>query len=105
MLMTSMLLYIAMRDVWHWPVARAAAVSLAFCSIDGAFFIANLQKVAEGGYVPLLLAAAVYGVMLIWHMGSNAVMARVQDSVVPIAEFVQRIKERGIARVPGSAVS
>jgi KUP system potassium uptake protein len=104
MLMTSVLLYIAMRDVWHWPLAAAGPAALAFCTIDAAFFIANLQKVADGGYVPIVLAAAVYGVMLIWHTGNQAVMARVQDSVVPIAEFVQRIKEHGVARVPGSAV-
>jgi KUP system potassium uptake protein len=104
MLMTSVLLYIAMRDVWHWPLAGAAAVALVFCTVDSAFFVANLAKVAEGGYVPLVLAAAVYSVMLIWHLGSEAVMARVQDSVVPIATFVANIKERGVARVPGSAV-
>ena len=104
MLMTSVLLYIAMRDVWHWPWAGAAAVALVFCTIDCAFFVANLAKVAEGGYVPLVLAAAVYSVMLIWHLGSEAVLARVQDSVVPIAAFVENLKERGVARVPGSAV-
>lgn len=104
MLMTSALLYIAMRDIWHWPLAGAAAVALVFCTIDGAFFAANLQKIAEGGYVPLVLAALVYGVMVIWHLGNEAVVARVQDSVVPIAEFVQRLEDHGIARVPGSAV-
>jgi len=104
MLMTSVLLYIAMRDIWRWPLAGALPVAIAFCTIDGAFFVANLQKVAEGGYVPLVLAAAVYGVMLIWHRGNEAVLARVQDSVVPIADFVQRIKEHRIARVPGTAV-
>ncbi len=104
MLMTSVLLYIAMRDVWHWPWAGAAAVALVFSTIDCAFFVANLAKVAEGGYVPLVLAAAVYSVMLIWHLGSEAVLARVQDSVVPIAAFVENLKERGVARVPGSAV-
>jgi len=77
---------------------------LIFCTVDGAFFIANLQKIAEGGYVPLVLAAMVYGIMLIWHIGNEAVIARVQDSVVPIAEFVQRLKDHSVARVPGSAV-
>jgi K+ transporter len=35
--------------------------------------LANFAKVAQGGYVPLILAALVYGVMLIWHLGANAV--------------------------------
>jgi KUP system potassium uptake protein len=36
--------------------------------VDAAFLAANLAKITEGGYVPLLLAAAVYGVMLVWHL-------------------------------------
>ena len=104
MLMTSVLLFIAMRDVWHWPLAAAGPVALFFCVIDAAFFTANLQKVAEGGYVPLVLAAAVYCVMLIWHLGTEAVFAGIQDSLVPITEFIRDIEEHKLARVPGSAV-
>ena len=41
--------------------------------VDGGFLAANLAKVLDGGYVPLLLAIAVYGVMWIWHRGVAAV--------------------------------
>src|SRR3984957_1600479 len=84
MLMTSVLLFIAMRDIWCWTLPAAAAVASAFFIVDAAFLAANLAKVADGGYVPLLLAAAVYGVMLIWHTGAQAVSARLQETVVPI---------------------
>src|SRR6202042_1732298 len=67
MLMTSALLFIAMREIWGWSLVVAGAVAAFFLMIDGAFFLANLSKVAEGGYVPLLLAVGVYGVMWIWH--------------------------------------
>src|SRR5262245_61557002 len=73
MLMTSALLFIAMREVWGWSLVASGAVAGAFLCIDAGFFLANLMKVAEGGYVPLLLAGVVYGVMLIWHRGSAAV--------------------------------
>src|SRR5579862_786713 len=63
MLMTSALLFIAMREVWHWGVPAAGAVAGVFVVVGAAFAAANLQKLSEGGYVPLLLAAAVYGVM------------------------------------------
>lgn len=104
MLMTSVLLFIAMRDVWHWPVMAAGTVALFFCVIDSTFFVANLQKLAEGGYVPLVLATVVYGIMLIWHLGTQAVLKSVQDSVVPIGDFIKTITEHAVARVPGSAV-
>ena len=104
MLMTTALLFIAMREIWCWTLPAAAAVASAFFIVDAAFLAANLAKIADGGYVPLLLAAAVYGVMLIWHTGAQAVSARLQETVVPIATFMDRIAAGRIPRVPGTAV-
>jgi len=104
MLMTSALLFIAMREIWGWSIIAAGAVAGAFFLVDAAFFAANITKVAEGGYVPLVLAALVYGVMLIWHLGATAVTARLQDEVTPVGAFMARIVEEGIPRVPGTAV-
>jgi KUP system potassium uptake protein len=104
MLMTTALLFIAMREIWRWTLPAAAAVAGAFFIVDAAFLAANLAKIADGGYVPLLLAAAVYGVMWVWHVGVQAVSARLQESVVPIANFMASIVEEKIPRVPGTAV-
>jgi KUP system potassium uptake protein len=104
MLMTSALLFIAMREIWRWSVVAAGAVAGAFFLVDAAFFAANITKVAQGGYVPLILAALVYGVMLIWHIGATAVSARLQDAVTPVGAFMAKIAEEGIPRVPGTAV-
>ena len=73
MLLTSALLFIAMRGIWGWSMAAAGGVAGTFAVVDATFVAANLAKVAEGGYVPLVLAALVYGVMLIWHLGAAAV--------------------------------
>jgi KUP system potassium uptake protein len=104
MLMTSALLFIAMRDIWGWSLTMAGAVAGVFMVVDAGFFAANFAKIAQGGYVPLILAALVYGVMLIWHLGANAVSARLQDAVVPVDAFMAKIVEGSIPRVPGSAV-
>ena len=104
MLMTSALLFIAMREVWGWGLMAAGTVAALFLVIDSAFFLANLTKVAEGGYVPLLLAIAVYGVMWIWHRGAAAVTARMHESLVPVSAFMAEIELRAIPRVPGTAV-
>ena len=104
MLMTSVLLFIAMREVLNWPILAAAVVAGLFVIVDSAFFAANFVKVADGGYVPLLLAGAVYGVMVIWHLGANAVSARLQDAVVPVGEFMAMLEAKQIPRVPGAAV-
>src|SRR5579883_3486766 len=104
MLMTSALLFIAMREIWQWSLLAAGAVAGFFLIVDGAFFLANLTKVAEGGYVPLVLAIAVYGIMWIWHRGAAAVSERLREALIPVPEFLSRIVEKKIPRVPGTAV-
>jgi KUP system potassium uptake protein len=104
MLMTSALLFMAMREIWGWSRLAAGSVAGFFLVVDGAFFLANLTKVAEGGYVPLLLAIAVYGVMWIWHRGAAAVTARLHESLTPVADFMAKIRSDKIPRVPGTAV-
>jgi KUP system potassium uptake protein len=104
MLMTSALLFIAMREVWHWSLMAAAAVAGAFIIVDAGFVAANLLKVTEGGYVPLVLALLVYGVMWVWHTGAKSVAARIQERLMPIGELLRQITARQIPRVPGTAV-
>jgi len=104
MLMTSALLFIAMRDIWGWSVWAAGFVAGCFLVVDSAFFLANLTKIAEGGYVPLLLALLIYGVMWVWHRGAAAVSARLREALIPIDAFLARIKAANIPRVPGTAV-
>jgi KUP system potassium uptake protein len=104
MLMTSALLFIAMREIWGWSLLAAGSVAAFFLVVDSAFFLANLTKIAEGGYVPLILAVSVYGVMWIWHRGSEAVSARMHEALIPVPDFMADIAARKIPRVPGTAV-
>ncbi len=104
MLMTSVLLFIAMRDIWGWSLWASAAVSGVFLTIDGGFFVANLAKVQDGGYIPLMLAAVVYGVMLIWHRGTAAISAAINEDITPIDAFLGEVQAKRIPRVPGTGV-
>ena len=104
MLMTSVLLFIAMREIWKWNIFAAGLVALAFMIVDGGFLAANLAKVLDGGYVPLLLAIVVYGVMWIWHRGALAAHDAVVADQVPTSELMKQLQTGHIARVPGSAV-
>jgi KUP system potassium uptake protein len=104
MLMTSVLLFIAMREIWGWSILSASSVAGCFFVVDGAFALANLAKVASGGYVPLILAVALYGVMRIWHRGATAVSLRIHTALVPVPEFMAQIAAKNVCRVPGTAV-
>ena len=104
MLMTSFLLFIAMREIWNWPVAGAALVAGLFVVVDASFLAANLAKLFEGGYVPLILASLVYGLMWVWHRGVEAVHATIAAAQVPLDDFAKSLQGGGLARVPGTAV-
>jgi KUP system potassium uptake protein len=104
MLMTSALLFIAMREIWNWSLLAAGSVAACFLVVDSAFFLANLTKIAEGGYVPLILAISVYGVMWIWHRGAMATSMRLHEELVPVPEFLAGLVANNVPRVPGTAV-
>ncbi|HDR2376091.1 TPA: KUP/HAK/KT family potassium transporter [Enterobacter asburiae] len=104
MLMTTGLLFVAMREVWRWSLASSAVIALCFLVIDATFLFANLIKVLEGGYIPLLMAAAICTVMLIWHRGVKAVSASVGEKGVSVDAFFTQLQQKTVPRVAGSAV-
>jgi KUP system potassium uptake protein len=104
MLMTSVLLLIAMREIWRWNLLASICVAGFFIIVDTAFVVSNSLKIASGGYVPLLLAAAVFGIMYIWHRGATAVSRRINESLIPFDIFLKELEQKHIARVPGTAV-
>ncbi|MHB8886133.1 MAG: potassium transporter Kup [Methylovirgula sp.] len=104
MLMTTVLLFIAMREIWHWSLAAAGTLAGLFFVVDMSFFLANMTKIAEGGYVPLLLAAIVYAIMFVWHRGIGAITQCLAQNPVPITEFFDQLSTERVARVPGTAV-
>ncbi len=104
MLMTTFLLFIAMREVWGWSLAAAGAVAGCFFIVDASFFLANMTKIADGGYVPIALAALVYGVMQLWHRGMTALAARTTAASIPVSDFCADLQRNNIIRVPGTAI-
>jgi KUP system potassium uptake protein len=104
MLLTTALLYNAMRDVWRWPVVWAALVSGIFLIVDLGFFAANLLKLREGGWIPLALGVVLFLIMTTWHRGVGAVRAKLVEGEDKPEEFLADLAAGRITRVPGTAV-
>jgi KUP system potassium uptake protein len=104
MLLTTALLFNAMRDVWRWPTMVAVLVSGVFLLIDLAFFGANLLKITQGGWIPLLLAALIFMAMTTWHRGIEAARNSLAQKSESASEFLAKLKSGMVARVPGTAV-
>jgi KUP system potassium uptake protein len=67
MLATTVLLFVAMREIWKWPLPVVIAIAIGFAAVDAGFLSANTLKIAQGGWVPLLLGALICFVMLVWR--------------------------------------
>ena len=104
MLLTTALLYCAMTTRWNWSPALAALVSGLFLIVDLAFFAANLLKIVDGGWIPLLLGVILFTLMTSWRRGTEALRQRLGNEREEPARFVQRLLDGQIPRVPGTAV-
>ena len=102
MLLTTFLLFRMMREQWHWRLATSLAVAGALVVVDGAFVCANLTKVMEGGWVPLVAAALIFLLMSAWHSGRAALLHELEINSLPMKDFLESMVD--VTRVPGTAV-
>jgi KUP system potassium uptake protein len=104
MVITTILFYVVAREGWGWSRLTAGLLALFFLVIDLSFFGANIIKVAQGGWFPLLLAAMVFTVMMTWKKGRRILSERIQSDSQPLEDFLQEIERRPPLRVPGTAI-
>lgn len=104
MLVTTALAYRMLRQVWRWPVALAAAAIVPLFVIEAAFLLANLLKVPDGGYVPLVLGILLAVLMWTWWRGSRQLFERMRQQSVPLTSFIPGIEKGSAVRVPGVAI-
>lgn len=104
MLLTTILLYRAMRNVWRWPTAVAAPITAAFLLVDASFFLANLLKIAQGGWLPLSFAGVLFIVMITWRSGTEAVRAALMQPAEAAERFLAELRSGVIPRVSGTTV-
>ena len=103
MLITTLLLLLAMREVRGWSWLAAGAVASALALVDAAFLGANLVKVLDGGWVPLALGTFVYGLMVIWRAGASAVQRQRRAQEVRDSDVLTLLTAGHIPRVAGTA--
>jgi KUP system potassium uptake protein len=103
-LITTALFLTIARAQWRWPVWRVAGVGVVFGGIEATYFAANLTKVAHGGWLTLLIAAAVFTVMVTWQRGRQAVTAQRLELEGPLDGFLDTVHTSRVLRVPGTAV-
>jgi len=87
---------------WSWPLVALAFLPLLL--LDFVFFSANLLKVPEGGWVPIVLGLLLFGVMNTWKQGRELMFSRFRQDSLPLKSFLARLPQSRTIRVPGIAV-
>lgn len=104
MVITTLLAAIVMRSVWKWHTGLVAVAIFVFLTVDIAFFSANLLKIPEGGWFPLLLGGILFFLLMTWYAGRMMLRARIKDDGIPLVPFIESLLAHPPHRVDGTAV-
>ncbi|MDQ5832788.1 MAG: KUP/HAK/KT family potassium transporter, partial [Actinomycetota bacterium] len=102
----TVLFFVVVRMLWRKPLWLVLSGAAVFLIVDLAFFSANLPKVVDGGWFPLLLALVVFTLLITWRRGREMVTARRADAEGRLRDFVEEMHamEPPVFRAPGTAV-
>jgi KUP system potassium uptake protein len=101
---TTALFLVVARARWRWSRWRCLLVGGVFGGLELTFFAANLTKIAHGGWLTLVIAAAVFTVMVTWQQGYQILQKRREELEGPLRAFIQELAGSDLPRVPGLAV-
>jgi KUP system potassium uptake protein len=104
MTIDSILAFIYMRGVLKWDLIKVIPLFAIFMVIDLSFLSANMLKIEEGGWFPLVLAALVAVTMSTWRWGRQSLLERRGRNALTLEEFVATLKPGRPVRVPGTAI-
>ena len=104
MVTTTALAFFVVWKLWRWPLWAALALVCGFLSIDVGFFIANLYKVLDGGWVPLMLGGAMFILMWTWSRGSAILHIKTHRDSIPMPDLIKMLEKSKPVRVRGTAV-
>ncbi|MBB3302480.1 KUP system potassium uptake protein [Rhizobium sp. BK077] len=104
MLITSVLLFVVMRRIWSWKLVTTLAVIIPISLIDAGFLAANIAKFADGGWVPVAVAATMALIMQTWTAGRRLLISRTKADEIPLATIIDNLARKKPPTVPGTAI-
>jgi len=104
MVIDTLMAFFVVWKCWGWPVWRAAVTMVPLLLIEQTFFAANVLKLFEGAWVPLIIAGALGLVMFTWVKGSAILGKITRRNEADLDWLVRKLEAKPPARVPGTAV-
>jgi len=96
--------FVVIWKLWNWRAATAAAVILPFVIVDMSFFAANLLKLLDGAWLPLLFGMVVAVMIWTWRRGASILVAKTRRIEVPLTDLIKSLEKRPPHIVKGTAV-
>ncbi len=104
MVVDGLLGFIVVWKLWRWPLWQAALMVLPLVAIDFTFFSANMLKLLEGAWVPLLFGIAMVLLIMTWQRGTRILLNKTRKTEVPLESLLKSLEKKPPHVVPGTAV-
>jgi KUP system potassium uptake protein len=104
MVIDSLMAFFVVWRCWKWPLWKAALLMVPLLQIEQAFLAANVLKIFEGGWLPLLVAAAIGIVVYTWARGTATLARATRKNEAELDWLVRKLEAKPPHRVPGTAV-
>ena len=104
MVVDGLLAFIVIWKLWRWPLWQTALIVAPLVFVDVAFFSANLLKLLEGAWAPILFGASMVLLILTWRRGTNILAQKTRRTEVPLDTLLASLEKHPPHTVPGTAV-
>ncbi|HSR01432.1 MAG TPA: potassium transporter Kup [Methylophilaceae bacterium] len=104
MIITSLLAAIVFHEIWKWSKLRTAILISLFLIIDLTFFSANVLKIPDGGWIPILIGAIIFTLMFTWKGGRSMLYRQLKQEEIKVNPFIESLDTDMLKRVEGTAI-
>jgi KUP system potassium uptake protein len=104
MVVDGILGFVVIWKLWHWPLWRVIAIVAPLVLVDVVFFSANLLKLLEGAWAPILFGASMVLLIVTWRRGTNILAQKTRRTEVPLDTLLASLEKHPPHIVPGTAV-
>lgn len=104
MMVTTILFYVLTRERWHWSATKSAVGIAMFMLFDLSFFSANIPKIVDGGWFPLVVGLSIFTILTTWKRGRSELARLLAEASLPMDVFLRDVAARQPYRVEGTAV-
>ncbi len=104
MVITTLLAGMVFHHLWGWSKLRTGALVVLFLTVDIAFFSANVLKIPDGGWVPLIIGVVIFTLMITWKSGRKILYNHLKEEAMALDPFIEAISAHPPTRVEGTAL-